>query len=254
MRQRVFSKLGRRDQFSIDVIPNWADGRAIKPGSRTNWFSEKYGLTNSFVILFAGNFGLVNDFSTILDAARLLRESREIVFLFVGGGAKANEIRDAQLAQDLQNIRILPYHPPSDMSEILATAHASLVTLANGLAGLSVPSKTYWILASGRPVLFVGDTECEIFRVVLENKCGAAVPSGNSEELVAIISSWASDPNKLAGLGQTARTVFAEKFDRQRAVDSYIESFRKVLGIPEPSAPREPFQPNDQKTLKTSSS
>ncbi|HYG12206.1 MAG TPA: hypothetical protein VD835_19825 [Pyrinomonadaceae bacterium] len=60
----------------------------------------------------------------------------------------------------------------------LAAGHAHLVTLADGLAGLSLPGKTYGILAAGRPVLFVGDPRSDIACLVSEYRCGEIVRTG----------------------------------------------------------------------------
>ncbi|HKC63425.1 MAG TPA: glycosyltransferase family 4 protein, partial [Pyrinomonadaceae bacterium] len=90
MRERVMDKVGGRASSRIDVIHNWADGQEIKPlNGEENLFSVEQNLYGKFVLLFSGNLGRVNDFSTILDAARTLRDRTDILFLFVGEGAKA---------------------------------------------------------------------------------------------------------------------------------------------------------------------
>jgi glycosyltransferase involved in cell wall biosynthesis len=229
MRKRIMKKLPKDMAPPVDVIHNWADGRVIKPSPRHNWFTEKHKLHESFVVLFAGNFGRVNDFTTVLDAARILKRFPRVLFLFVGGGDKAGEIIQFQTRHALENIRILPYHPPSQMCDIFASCHVSLVTLSEGLAGLSVPSKTYWSLAAGRPVLFVGDKESEIAQLVAMHDCGAAIPSGSGQELADIIAGWSSDHERLDQLSSAARRVFEQRFDRNGAVEAYIGVFERSL-------------------------
>jgi len=229
MRERVLRK--SVDAAHIDVIPNWADGTATKPLPRQNWFSEKYQLSSSFVLLFAGNFGLVNDFATVLDAAKLLRDETRIVFLFVGGGVQGGLIDEFRTRHELSNIIVLPYHPPAVMPEVLAASDVALVTLADGLAGLSVPSKTYGSLAAGKPVLFVGDLRSDIARLVESRGCGAAVRAGDSLVLAQVIRNWAARREDVAAFGINARAVFEANFDRSHAVNSYVESmYRCVSG------------------------
>ncbi|HKC66053.1 MAG TPA: hypothetical protein VKB86_20585, partial [Pyrinomonadaceae bacterium] len=129
----------------------------------------------------------------------------------------------------LDNVRRLPYQPREMLRYSLAAGHASLVTLIDGLAGLSVPSKTYAILAAGRPILFVGDTKSSIARIVQENACGAVVSSGDSAALARIIEDWASDKDKLARLNGRAREAFEKYFTRSRAINSYLETFSKCM-------------------------
>jgi colanic acid biosynthesis glycosyl transferase WcaI len=228
MRERILDKIGERFATRVDVIHNWADGEEITPlDGEENPFVSEHDLKDKFILLFSGNLGRVNEFSTVLDTALALRHHSKILFLFIGEGAKAAEIKAFTAEHNLQNIRTLPYQPRAVLRYSLAAGHASLVTLADGLAGLSVPSKTYAILAAGRPVIFVGDQRSCVARIVSENGCGAVVSTGDVRYLARLIMDWASDPEKLARLGAAARRTFAEHFNRPRAVESYLETFVK---------------------------
>lgn len=231
MRERVVAKIGESAAPRIDVIHNWADGEKIVPcEGKENPFAAEQGLAGKFVILFSGNLGRVNEFQTVLHAASALRECQEILVLFIGEGAKASEIADFAKAHGLDNIRMLPYQPRENLKFSLAAGDASLVTLAEGLAGLSVPSKTYGILAAGRPIIFVGDINSSAARLVRENNCGTVVASGDSSSLVHVITDWATDKEKVVRLGIAARAAFDKQFDRGRAVKAYLDTFHKCVG------------------------
>jgi colanic acid biosynthesis glycosyl transferase WcaI len=232
MRKRITEKIGEQRASRIDVIHNWADGTDIRPlREPSNPFIVEHNLSESFVVLFSGNFGRVNEFSTVLEAAQLLRNRSDIVFLFVGGGAKEIEIQEYRRKYGLDNIKLLPYQPRHLLRYSLAAGNALLVTLANGLAGLSVPSKAYGIMAAGRPLLFVGDPCSDIARIVTENGCGAAVASGDSSRLAEIVASWSSEKSKVEELGLVARSLFEKRFDRKHAVNQYLESFTKCISL-----------------------
>ena len=232
MRERISEKAGAGAEDRIDVIHNWADGEKIAPLARgeENPFREEQGLGGRFVVLFSGNFGRVNEFATVLDAARRLRAREDVLFLFVGDGARAAEIDDFIRRESLANVRVLPYQPREALRYSLAAGDAHLVTLAEGLAGLSVPSKTYGILAAGRPILFVGDPKSDVARLVAEHGCGEVVPAGAGSRLAEIIEAWAEDRTKPATMGERARSLFASRFDRPHAVSAYVESLGKCLG------------------------
>lgn len=230
MRERIVSKVGGDISQRIDVIHNWADGTEIKPlDSAENSFAAEQNLNDKFVVLFSGNLGRVNEFSTVLDAALTLRDRSDILFLFIGEGAKAADIEQFVEEHNLSNIRMLPYQPRANLRQSLAAGHVSLVTLADGLAGLSVPSKTYGILAAGRPILFVGDNRSCVARIVADNNCGEVVSSGDSSRLAQIISDWASDRSKLAEMNVAARKTFEEHYERPKAVNAYLETFAKCM-------------------------
>jgi glycosyltransferase involved in cell wall biosynthesis len=231
MRERVTAKIGPGSEERIDVIHNWADGKKIRPlaAGERNPFAEEQGLGGRFVVQFSGNFGMVNDFDTPLEAARLLKGRADIVFLFIGDGVRSGMIKEYVSRHDLTNVRVLPYQPRETLIYSLAAGHAHLVTLSDGLAGLSVPSKTYGILAAGRPIIFVGDPRSDIARLVGEHGCGAVVRTGEAASLAGIIAAWADEPSALAGMGDEARALFARRFDRPEAVAAYEESLSKCL-------------------------
>jgi len=232
MRQCIAAKVGRDSSSRIDVIHNWADGRDIRPLTETeNPFVVEHNLGESFVVLFSGNMGRVNEFTTVLEAARLLRERSDIVFLFVGGGAKEDEIQSFRRKHSLDNVKLMPYVPRHLLRYSLAAGHALLVTLADGLAGLSVPSKAYAIMAAGRPLLFVGDSRSDIAGIIAANDCGAVITSGESGQLAEVIEKWSSEKSKVDELGLAGRALFEARFDRIHAVNAYLETFAKCMRI-----------------------
>lgn len=231
MRDRIKAKVGDERAARIDIIHNWADGQMIKPlaNDAPNPFTTRHGLQGQFVVLFSGNFGLVNEFQTVLEAARSLRERTDIKFLFVGDGVRGREIKKFIEQHQLDNVRMLPYQPREELCFSLTAGYAHLTTLADGLAGLSVPSKSYAILAAGRPILFVGDTRSAVAKLVADNKCGAVFASGESHLLAQTIIDWAADRKNLAELGLRARALFESRFDRQHAINAYLSSFEKCM-------------------------
>lgn len=240
MRERLLAKVGERFAPRFRVIHYWADGREISPlNGEKNAFAEELGAAGKFVLLFSGNLGRINEFDTVLGAALSLRDRPDILFLFVGEGVKKAAVEKFKERHDLSNIRLLPYQPRETLRYSLASADAALVTLAEGLAGLSVPSKTYASLAAGLPILFVGDAQSSIARLVAENGCGEVVRQGDHLRLARVLRDWATDGAKVAALGRAARAIFERDFERERAVGAYMETFAECVGdsaLPQKSA------------------
>lgn len=233
MRERIAAIIG--DDYAsspIDVIHNWADGDQIRPlANESNPFVAEHELDEKFVVLFSGNLGRVNEFGDILEAARMLDVSRpDIAFLFIGEGVKKIEIENYARRYNLSNVKLLPYQSREMLRYSLAAGDLSLVTLAHGLAGLSVPSKTYGIFAAGRPVLFIGDENSDIARLVNEHHCGAVVAAHDGAALARMIEELADDRELTKRLGANARVLFDERFDRAHAVDAYLKTFEACLG------------------------
>src|SRR6266850_2383195 len=149
MKQRLVEGKGASPS-QVAVIHNWADCTAVTPGPRDNAFAR-------------------------LHAAEQLRDRRDIVFVFVGDGAKKRDLQDIALRRDLSNVLFLPFQPREAMNESYATADVSLISLRRGLSGVIVPSKTYSVLASGRPCIAAVEPDCEVAQIVQEARCGCVV-------------------------------------------------------------------------------
>jgi colanic acid biosynthesis glycosyl transferase WcaI len=231
MRERIIEKIGESNSSRVDVIRNWADAKQFDSAGEeeVNPFVAEHQLENRFVVLFSGNLGRVNEFRTVLEAARHLRERREILFLFIGEGAQCSEIKDFVERHGLENVRLLPYQPRSRLRYSLRAGHALLVTLREGLAGLSVPSKAYAILAAGRALLYVGDSGSDVARMVEEYACGAVVAAGESERLARVIETWADDRAGLEEMNRAARAAFEKSFERGQAISAYLQTFERCL-------------------------
>ena len=87
MADRIAAKGVRRDR--LVTIPVWSRRDEIYPlPPERNPLRKSLGLEGSFVAMYSGNLGLAHSFDEFLDAARALRDRRDIVFLFVGDGPR----------------------------------------------------------------------------------------------------------------------------------------------------------------------
>ena len=188
----------------VHVVPNWADEKALHPVSReANEFRRTHGLDGKRVVLYSGNMGRAHDLTTLLGAARLLRDAADLVFLFVGDGAKRGEVETA--ARELPSVRLLPYQPREGLSESLSAGDVHVVTQAPFTVGLIEPSKLYGVMAVGRPVLFIGPPGTEAARTVEREGIGEVVAAGNPEAAAAALRRLLARGGEL---GERARTAF----------------------------------------------
>jgi glycosyltransferase involved in cell wall biosynthesis len=159
----------------------------------------------------------------VIEAMRLLRDSGDIVFLFVGGGYRIAELKRAVAEHRLLNARFLDYMPREHLSFSLSAANVSLVTEDPRVVGLLVPSKTYGILASGRPIIFVGSSESDVAAVVRGADCGDVVGADEPRALAAAIVRLKNDPEEAGRRGARARGAAEQSYSRQRATKAWSD-------------------------------
>ena len=167
---------GRR--HSIVLIPNFGDTDAIVPKPKSaNSLLRKHGLQDRFVVQFSGNMGRSHGLEHLLEAAVTLAGSN-VHFLFVGSGARRRWLVDECRQRWLSNVTILGYVAREELGESLNACDVTVISLAAGMAGVSVPSRLYNILAAGKPIIAAADAESELSRVVREERVGWVVRLG----------------------------------------------------------------------------
>ena len=215
----------------VTVIPNWEEPEIVPSKNGTaNWFRKRHGLLDKLVILYSGNMGLVNDVETLLAAARNLRDRHDVLFLFIGGGAKEALVLQAVERDRLANVRLLPYQAREALSDSLTCAEVGAVTLARGAEGLCVPGKLYTALAAGQAILAIAERDSEIADVVEEQECGVRVSPGDAHGVVDAVLNWQRHPDILKMMQQNARRCFEDRFTKTAAADGYYQVLREVAG------------------------
>jgi len=206
------------------VIENWADSEELFPKpSAESVLRQREGLAGRFIVGYSGNLGRAHEYETLIGAAEFFRAQSDIVFLFVGGGFNMEALQAEVARRQLPNFRFLPYQPRAALGDSLAAADIHWTSLKPSMEGVIVPSKTYGILAVGRPVVFVGDTDGELARIIGEAHCGLAVGVGDVEGLVRAISRLKGDAALRQVMGEAARALLVGRFNRQRAIKSWAE-------------------------------
>ena len=188
----------RRDR--VHEIPNFVDTEAIVPADRHTAYREECGLGDGPVVLYGGNVGFSQSLDLMLGAARRFPDVR---FLINGDGAARASLEAA--AVGLGNVVFRGYVAPERLAELLATGDIHVVPLKAGLARVSVPSKTYSIMAAGRPVLAAIDPDTALPRLLHESGGGIAVPPDDLDAFVAGLRELLADPGRAAAMGGSGR-------------------------------------------------
>jgi glycosyltransferase involved in cell wall biosynthesis len=155
------------DRKKIKVIPNWSHISYLKPINKAdNPFVKEYKIENKFIVLYSGNMGATHDVETIVKVADELKKEQEILFIFIGGGAKKVKIEKMIKDLSLDNCLMLPFQKPDVLPFSLGSADVGIVTLDVSSSLLSMPSKTYNLMAVGATLLCIADQKSELGELV----------------------------------------------------------------------------------------
>jgi colanic acid biosynthesis glycosyl transferase WcaI len=214
----------------IVVLENWADPQLTRPIHRDdNWFRQEHALGDKFVVLYSGNMGMAHEFETILEAARSLRNRSDIVFLFVGGGARRREIERYRDQHGLKNLLLENYQDRGDLSFSLSSGDAFLVSLRPGSEGLVLPCKVYAGMAVARPMLFIGSENNDTAETIQRAGCGWIFAPGDVDGLVSKIVELREHPEIAADRGRQGRSALERYYYRGHATEGYRRVFQDAL-------------------------
>jgi colanic acid biosynthesis glycosyl transferase WcaI len=204
------------------VIPNWEDAALFpRAGRPPAWpAGEAGGLRGKFVVLYLGNAGIGHAFDTALDAAALVRDA-SVVFLFVGGGSRFEEIRRDAVRRGLTNVVLHGYVAKERTPEVLASADCALITLRDEALGVVSPSKLHSSLAAGLPVLYIGPEGSNVDDAIRRFACGVSLRHGEAGKAAAFLRGLTADPARAHEMREKARRAFEEAYCDLRALPQF---------------------------------
>jgi glycosyltransferase involved in cell wall biosynthesis len=177
-------------EADVHVIPNWADTSLIKPIEKAmNTFAISHGQVNKITVMYSGNMGATHAIEKIADLAAELKYDDSFSFILIGEGTKKPLLQKMKQEHQLDNLSILPYQSPKVLPFSLACADIGIVTLSSGAEDLSVPSKTYNLLAAGVPLLVIASSGSELASLVKAYDCGVQFEEDQTKEMVAFLKS-----------------------------------------------------------------
>ncbi len=223
MRANVAAKMPAGRAGDVVVIPNFVDTEAIRPLDRNTALRAQLGIGDEPVVMYAGNIGFSQSTEMIVEVARRMPD---VTFLVNGGGSGLPALRDASAG--LANVRFNGYEPKERIAEVLATGDVHLVPLRAGLGSVSVPSKTYSILAAGRPVVASIDPGTEVPRLLTASGAGVAVAPDDPDALHAALVELLADAPRRAAMGAAGRAWVEQHASPAAAADAYEALFRRL--------------------------
>lgn len=222
--ENIQGKIGKKNK--IFLIPNGVDDELFSLKKETcadvDRLKNKLNLKNKFVCLYIGAHSAYNALDTIVEAARLLNESPEIIFVLIGSGDKKTELQ--QLAKEY-NLRNILFLPPVSRKESPTWLQIADIFLLLNLKGefykMNLQNKFFDYLASSKPIIFAGMGETA--EIISESKSGKVIEAENAQEMAKAILELKSLPeNERMRMGANGRTYVLTHYERNKIFERLI--------------------------------
>ncbi len=217
LRDNVVVKVSPRHVDKITVIPNFVDADRIVPMDRMTPYRRELNIGNELVVMYAGNVGYSQSLTMLLHAAK---QMPNITFVINGDGAARADLE--QQAAGLTNIRFAGYQPRDRVGEVLASGDIHVVPLRTGLGAVSVPSKTYSILAAARPVVAAIDPGTEVTRILEHSGAGVSVAPDDEDVFTAALQSMVANIDVAREQGRKGRQWVETHVSPAAVAQSYL--------------------------------
>jgi colanic acid biosynthesis glycosyl transferase WcaI len=203
----------------ISVVPNFVDAQRFQVGIPRNEYGQRW--RGKFVAMHAGNLGFAYDFATLLKAASCLADLPDMHVVIVGDGVLKNELQEDVRARGLTNVEFLPFQPEDQLPALRAAAAVQLSLYRRGSSELSLPSKLYEIMASGRPLIASAEPTSDIAALLQSARAGLCIDPEDVGQLVAALRRLHADAAERDAMGRAGRAYVSAHHSVSAAADAY---------------------------------
>lgn len=211
----LISKYVPRERLCI--VPLWTCFEAFeKVPRKENKFVQMHELGNKFTVQYSGNVGITHNVEVLVEVARLLKEDEQIAFMIIGKGERVQKIKQMVANYQLDNFKVLPFQSDEMFPYSLSAADMGVVVLDDQISKGSVPSKTYNLMASSMPILYISSVDSELAVYAEKYKNGSCFNSNDIEQIAAYIQKLSRDQVLLQTLKSNSLQASAN-FTRRNA-------------------------------------
>ena len=211
----VSSKIENKNK--IQIVENWGQHLELYPkiSSKYDFFKD-----DRISFLFAGNIGRVQALELLVGVFSKFQS--KITLTIIGNGAIKNDLIKKIFDSNVNNIKVLDALPREEQIEFINSFDVSIVSLSETMYGLGVPSKTYNILACGKPILYIGPRNSEVDLLINENSLGWSVHS--FYEL-----SYLLDKLTLKDVEEISTTKIRNLIENKFTFEIFINKMKKIM-------------------------
>ena len=200
----------------LHYVPLWTDETVFQPSSTDLRLELGLG-DDQIILLYAGSLGDAQGLHSLIDACVEITDPR-FVAIIAGSGVAEGSLRERARRAGVQNVRFLGRIPQTKMTELMATADLSYVSLrSHALSAVTMPSKVQAALAAGRALVIAAEGDVS----TVGRECGAAFltrPEDPAEIAAAISMACSLGRDALAERGRRGRRYYEATFSAHQGV------------------------------------
>lgn len=210
--------VNRNGDYSDKIVyfPNWSDDIGSMPAKDVSLN------LNGFVIMLAGNISHAQGISDTVKAIEELRGYSDIYWVFVGGGAEQQWLKNYVVSNSLENnVFVVGRYPFEYMSAFYAKANVMLLTLTHTTyphLNATIPARLQSYMSAGKPI--VGMAGDGVKTLINDNNCGLMANAGDYKSFANNILWLRDNPSQLEEMGKNARSTYEKQYTLKYCIDN----------------------------------
>ena len=212
------------ESSKIDVIYNWSyqdePYENVDLTSVAQMFNPLY-----FNVVYAGNIGVMQNVDILIEAAKLMKDDKEIWFHVIGNGVYKDKLEARAREYGISNISFWPMQPPGLAPAIYSSADVNVITLVKDVYKTALPSKTATCLACGKPIIFAIGKDSKFGQMIAKETGCVVTESDNASQLANSIMKVKTGDSATFQIN----TLFRKEFGITRNSEKYAKIITKKV-------------------------
>jgi len=208
----------------IYVIRNGSD-LSYKNIEIPEQLNKQYQKDRNFIIAYAGNLGIAQNLTSILDAAWKLKKEN-IIFLFLGSGPEEKKLHE--YAKKMDNVYFVGEIPKEKINKYYSLADCGIIPLRNiKVFESTIPSKLFDYMSASLPILL--GVKGESKQILEQSEAGICYEPDDVNDLVEKIRFLKNNKQLMNEMKTKGRIFVENNFNRNTLADKLIEILETLI-------------------------
>lgn len=203
----------------LEVLQNWLSPPA---NSRCSLRLDATSLAGRKVFVYAGNMGVAQGLDILIELAELVRDRRDIGFLFVGRGSEARRLKAMANNLELENVFFHPEIDPDEIPALYAQCAAGIVCLDKRHKSHNIPGKFLTYMQNGLPTLAIVNRGNDLATLIRNETVGEVCESHNVDEVAKLLGTLLDQVARDEMLSGRCRQLFERQFSVSQSVGQIV--------------------------------